>query len=348
MVSSKLPLILPLLPWSQFLWLQFLWAPRERPTRQLLSSWKWAILLLGLISLSGCVEQTRSEIDAKKVQLVYARRGLSEGRFMKPRAITIDSQDHLYMVDMSGRIQVFDADGQFLRFWNTPTIENGRPTGLGVDRDGHLLVADTHYFRVLFYTPEGKLLEDRTIGGVNGKGPGEFGFVTDVVQDSQGNYFISEYGEFDRVQKFTPDGKFVCQFGKHGDGPLEFNRPQSMVIDEQDRLWIADACNHRIQVVECKDTEPKLLQIFGQQGKEPGQFQYPYGIAMSKDGTLVITEFGNHRVQRVSREGKSLAIWGSPGKEKGQLNQPWGSIEDSRRRIHVLDSLNHRIQRIQL
>ncbi|MFO0925077.1 MAG: NHL repeat-containing protein [Pirellulales bacterium] len=305
-------------------------------------------MLLGLISLSGCVEQTRSEIDAKKVQLVYARRGLSEGRFMKPRAITIDAQDQLYMVDMSGRIQVFDADGQFLRYWNTPTIENGRPTGLGVDRDGHILVADTHYFRVLFYTPEGKLLEDRTIGGVNGKGPGEFGFVTDVVQDSQGNFFISEYGEFDRVQKFTPDGKFLCQFGKHGDGPLEFNRPQSMVIDEQDRLWISDACNHRIQVVECKGTEPKLLQMFGQQGKEPGQFQYPYGIAMSKDGTLLITEFGNHRVQRVSREGKSLAIWGSPGKEKGQLNQPWGSIEDSRRRIHVLDSLNHRIQRIQL
>ena len=50
---------------------------------------------------------------------------------------------------------------------------------------GRLLVADTHYYRVLIYAADGELLE--TIGGRQGHGPGEFGLVTDAVQDSKGD-----------------------------------------------------------------------------------------------------------------------------------------------------------------
>ncbi len=69
------------------------------------------------------------------------------------------------------------------------------------------MVADTHYFQVLVYSPDGKLL--RKLGGVKGEKPGEFGFVTGTAQDSQGNVYISEYGEFDRIQKFAPDARFL-------------------------------------------------------------------------------------------------------------------------------------------
>ena len=72
-------------------------------------------------------------------------------------------QDRLYIVDMTARIQVFDADGNFIRSWQTPVHDNGRPTGMSIDRDGNLAVADTHYYQVLFYSPEGELL--RKIGG---------------------------------------------------------------------------------------------------------------------------------------------------------------------------------------
>ncbi len=205
------------------------------------------------------------------------------------------------------------------------------------------MVADTHYYRVLFYTPEGEMLDKKTIGGTNGKGPGEFGFVTDVIQDSKGNYFVSEYGEFDRIQKFSADGEFICQFGRHGDGPIEFNRPQSMVLDENDHIWVADAHNHRIQVLRCPDREPELLAMFGEQGKEPGKFMYPYGIDFDHRGNLLISEYGNHRIQRMTRQGQPLEQFGKPGRLPGELNQPWGCIEDSKHRIHILDSKNHRI-----
>jgi sugar lactone lactonase YvrE len=300
---------------------------------------------LGLLSLAaltlsccGCLDPGTS---GGELDLVWGTHGQSDGRFQKPRAMTIDAGDQLYIVDMTARIQVFTPDGQYLRSWQTPVHDNGRPTGLGIDRDGNILVADTHYFRVLIYTPQGELL--RTIGGKNGIGPGEFGFVTDAVQDSQGYYYVSEYGEYDRVQKFTRDGQFVLEWGGHGTEPGQFMRPQGMIIDADDHIWVCDACNHRIQVF---DTSGKLVKLWGKPGHSPGELYYPYGLTFGKDDELYVIEYGNHRVQKFTRDGVSLGCWGAHGRGPGQTHNPWALAYDRQGRIHVLDSNNHRVQRI--
>jgi len=280
--------------------------------------------------------------------LVWGKLGLADGRFQKPRALVIDSEDRLYIVDKTGRIQVFDTNGKFLRKWHTPAIANGKPTGLGINRENQLMVADTHYFQILFYTLDGTPLPEKTIGGSNGPNIGQFAFVTDVLQDRQGNYFISEYGEFDRIQKYSPAGEFICRFGETGNGPLQFSRPQSMVLDSEDNLWISDACNHRIQVIRCENERPELVRIIGNQGNNPGEFQYPYGIQLGVDGFLYVAEFGNHRIQKLDLKGKPIEVWGEPGRKPAQLDQPWTLALDSLGRIHVLDSGNNRIQRVQL
>jgi hypothetical protein len=298
----------------------------------------WPLAALLLLTCCGCLDPGEPGGD---LELVWGEHGSSQGRFQKPRAMAIDAEDHLYIVDMTARIQVFTAEGEYLRGWETPVHENGRPVGLGIDRDGNLLVADTHYFRVLIYTPQGELL--RQIGGKNGTGTGEFGFVTDVVQDSRGYYYVSEYGEYDRIQKFTREGQFVLEWGGHGTEPGQFMRPQGMVIDDDDNIWVADSCNHRIQVF---DTSGKLLKNWGTPGHEPGELYYPYGLTLGGDNELYVVEYGNHRVQKFTRDGKSLGCWGTHGRQKGQMHNPWALARDSRGRIHVLDSNNHRVQRI--
>ena len=107
--------------------------------------------------------------------------GMEPGQFRTPHAIAIDNNNHIYVGDRSNtRVQVFDTDGKFLRKWQTPEHETGRPTGLSIDHRGRVLVADTHYYRVLIYSREGELLQ--TIGGQRGNKPGQFGWVTDVVE----------------------------------------------------------------------------------------------------------------------------------------------------------------------
>jgi hypothetical protein len=298
----------------------------------------WQPIVVLLVLVAGCDD---SGAGSGRLEEVWGRRGISDGRFQKPRAMAVDAHDQLYIVDMTARIQVFTPDGQFLRSWQTPDHQFGKPTGLSIDHTGNVLVADTHYYRVLVYSPTGELL--RTIGGKQGHQPGEFGLVTDAIEDSHGNLYISEYGEYDRIQKFSPDGKFLLEWGGHGVALGQFSRPQNMAIDEQDRIWVCDACNHRIQVF---NTEGRLLFAWGVEGTEPGQLYYPYDLVFDGDGNVLICEYGNHRVQKFTRAGESLGCWGRNGRQPGEMHNPWALVRDSRGKIHVLDSNNHRIQRI--
>jgi DNA-binding beta-propeller fold protein YncE len=288
---------------------------------------------------SGC-----DEIGSSQPDLVWGIHGTKPGWLHKPRVAAYDAQDHLFIADLTDRIQVFDRDGKFLRGWRTPDFNVDGPSGLTVDRYGRLLVADTHFYRVLVYSDQGKLLFQ--IGsGEQSTEPGKFGYTTDVVIDKAGNFYVSEYGENDRIQVFSPKGKWLRQWGGHGFEPGEFLRPRALAIDDKDELYVADSCNHRIQVF---DTNGKLLRMWGTRGSAPGQMSYPYDVAIGPDGYLYVCEYGNQRVQKFTLDGKSVGIWGSAGRQPGELNLPWALAVDKEGAVSVIDSNNHRVQRFRL
>ncbi len=295
---------------------------------------------LGVLALGGCSGD--GESLAEKVWGIH---GTKPGWIHKPRVAAFDSGDRLFMADLTDRIQVFDRDGGYIDGWRMPAFNVDGPSGLTVDKNGRLLIADTHFYRVLIYSLSGEMLQQ--LGdGVQGTTPGRFGYPTDVVVDRAGNYYVSEYGENDRIQVFAPDGTWLRQWGGHGYAPGEFLRPRALAIDANDHLYVADSCNHRIQVF---DTSGKLLQIFGTQGDKPGELSYPYDLAFDPDGkSLYVCEYGNSRVQKFSLDGKSLGIWGRPGRAPGQLFNPWALAVDSQGVVSVIDSNNHRVQRFRL
>ena len=91
-------------------------------------------------------------------------------------------------------------------------------------------------------------------------------------------------------------------------------RPQHLEFDADGLLWVADSCNHRIQVF---DQQGKLVKMWGTQGSEPGQLYYPYCIALDGKGHVYVCEYGNHRVQKFTLDGKSVGCWGSAGGSRG-------------------------------
>ncbi len=280
----------------------------------------------------------------REPEVVWGIHGRKPGWIHKPRVAAFDADDHLYMADLTDRIQVFDRDGKFLRAWSTPDFNVDGPSGLTVDRHGRLLVADTHFYRVLVYDREGKILLQ--LGdGVQGSTPGRFGYPTDVVIDRAGNFYVSEYGENDRIQVFSPEGKWLRQWGGHGYEPGEFLRPRAMAMDDEDHIYVADSTNNRIQVF---DTQGKLLRCWGEKGDGPGQMYYPFDLAIGPDKCLYVCEYGNSRVQKFTLDGKPLGTWGEAGRGPGQLFNPWALAVDSRGAVSVIDSNNHRVQRFRM
>lgn len=291
------------------------------------------VIVSGLLLLAACRDKEAS--SARE----YGGPGTIDGKFVTPRAIAFDvPRDLLYVIDKTGRIQKFSADGTWLRTWRTPSVENGRPTGLTVDRRGNVWVADTHYHRVLQYSSEGELLLQF---GREGRGLGEFIYVGGILVDEDGTIYVSEFGGNDRIQVFDPSGRFLRAWGSFGEGPDQFRRPQAMLLGPEGALYIADAINHR--VVVC-DRTGRRLREFGSYGDGPGELKYPFGLAWGRDGALLVAEQGNHRVQRFTVDGRSIGFRGSAGAGPGELSSPWSLSVDKAGTVYVCDTGNHRIQ----
>ena len=327
----------------------------------------FSVLFLAVACRGDHEPQTLPDVEA-----VVGERGSRPGRFISPRSVAYDEdRGFLCVVDRSGRIQRFqesketdaetdaETDGDSLlgkkwdveTVWYLPEFELGQPTGIHFNRDGHLLVADTHYQRIHLYDViTGELIHT---WGRKGTGDGEFSQVRAVIQDAQGNYYAGDYNPGpvrDRVHKFDRDGNHLFSFGRNGNAPGEFRRVQgmAMAVSESDgeTLLVVDSCNHRIQRFSLQG---EFLATWGKLGSGPGEFKFPYGVSVQKrrdgqTGDIFIVEWGNNRVQRFDSEGRFLASWGRAGRGVGELATPWDVTVDSTGRAYIADFGNDRVQ----
>lgn len=272
------------------------------------------------------------------VTVVFGGRGLANGKFSYPRAIAAEPQQSIFVVDKTGRIQRFAKDGTFETMWRMPESAQGKPVGLTVHPDGRIFVADTHYHRVSVFDRDGTLLDQF---GKEGTGDGEFLLPTDVAIDRQGFIYVSEYQGNDRITKWSPDLRFVAVLA---DQPIEgkrLSRPAAIDIDQDQTIWVADSCNHRIVRLS---TNGDVLAVFGTFGDAPGELRYPYDISVAPNGDIMVCEYEGNRIQWFSKQGKSLRTWGRRGRKPGELFAPWGATYGPEGRVYVVDSLNNRIQ----
>jgi sugar lactone lactonase YvrE len=126
----------------------------------------------------------------------------TQGDFSKPTNLAVDQEGNLYVADTwNNRVEIFDADGQFIRAWGKHGDGPGhfaRPKGIAIDADGHVWVADAVQDRLQCFTPEGKLL--MWMGGHGGL-PGQFSDLAGLAIDKNNRIFTSEQYP-GRVQMF--------------------------------------------------------------------------------------------------------------------------------------------------
>ncbi len=316
----------------------------ERVGRFAWSGWLAALAAIAL-GLAGCSPAASGRADLKSELFsrveVWGTRGAAPGQFNKPRAIAVDRDDNVYVVDMTGRVQKFSSEGLFLLSWQMPQTDLGKPKGMALDTAGRVVVIEPHYSRVNHFSVAGRLEQQ---WGVHGTNAGQLAFPRSVAVNSRGELYVSEYGLVERVQRFSPDGRrLLGALGHYGDGVGEFNRPEGIGLDAQDRLYVADSCNHRIQIF---GDDGKPLGAFGRAGPGPGELSYPYDVRVDAHGFRFVCEFGNSRIQVFDAQNQPREIIGRAGSAPGEFSNPWSIALDSRGNLYVADAANHRVQKL--
>ncbi len=198
----------------------------------------------------------------------------------EPVALALDERgDHLYIADLANyRVRAvelatrriltyagsggsdYDGDGQ-------PAIEAGLagPSGLALDPDGHLYIADTFSGRI-------RIVDARSgiISTVAGDGtqyhyqnvPNEFSTALSrpagIALAANGTLYITD-SDNHLIRMWNPKSKIItsiagsgsAQFAGDGGPALNcsLNYPFGIAVDKQGNVYIADTFNHRIRMI---------------------------------------------------------------------------------------------------
>src|SRR5437762_5332814 len=235
--------------------------------------------------------------------LKFGSEGIGPGMMTDARSIAVDGQGNIYVGEYSGgRIQVFDANGQFITQWIADPKMPLR--GLAVDRRGSVYVVQrgiiTHYdgqsgkslgtvaysegngFDDVTVTPEGGLVcawysgrDDIVRFDTNGKvaqiiraaisTPADRSELnTRVAVDGRGNIYA--LGSFtSSIFKFSRDGKFINRFGGPGRQPGQLSAVNAIAVDGKGRVFVSDT-----KGVQVFDADGRYLTVFDPGGVASG------------------------------------------------------------------------------
>lgn len=224
---------------------------------------------------------------------------------------------------------------RFLLSWGKEGSEPGEfyfPIGIVITPSDEILVTDHYNNRLQRFSSEGKLLSHFEVL----PNPGG------IALDKSNNIYLSHFptsvikkGQInpDRLSVYSADGKQLHEWGKSGDGQVEFNYPGGMVISPNGRLYVADQTNHRIQVL---DLEGHFLTTWGKYGAKPGEFGGntnvksraggPDFVALDKQGNVYTTEAMDGRIQKFTADGAFLTAFGDLQDRPGSFGREFKPV----------------------
>lgn len=197
----------------------------------------------------------------------FADGDAATAQFNQPLDIVVDAAGNLYVADnLNHRIRKISTDGQVTTLAGNGTagFANGtgtaaqfkNPSGLELDQDGNLLVADRLNHRIRKVTPAGvatTVAGDGNSGYLDGDAAGaRFADPYGITVDGNGNVYIADLNNH-KIRKITTGGKVVSIAGGargFADGlgaGAQFNSPTDVCVDRDGVVYVADQANHAIR-----------------------------------------------------------------------------------------------------
>jgi DNA-binding beta-propeller fold protein YncE len=243
--------------------------------------------------------------------------------------VATDSKRRVYVAtrtnqsfdNKTGAILVFDEHGKFLSAFGGDKLAT--PHHITVGPDDEIFHTDAADHTVRKYSTDGELLQVIGTPGQPGLPDAPFNQPTCAVRSAKsGDIFVSDGYRQSRIHRFTGEGELILSWGKGdlnlydeevyhsqatpGTGPGEFHCPHGLCIDDEDRVYVQDRSNRRIQVF---DNEGNYLSEW--EITSPNQSVIDEkGIIHTASGTEITVS---------TLDGKNLGAWGEKGDEAWQF-----------------------------
>ena len=274
-----------------------------------------------------------------------------------PQSIAIDEQSNIYVTSLlqPGSIFKFDSSGKFLN-----KFKKDFGYQVIIDYEGMIYLAAPQLrkggWHLQKFNGEGELIGPISLKMEEPTDRDYRGRLQDIGIDGQGNIYIlarlkknkkSKY----KVQKFSPEGKLLMEFGKKGKGDGEFHVPWAMTVDKRGNMYVTGL--YKIQKF---DNTGKFIKIFKSPKEKDLTYlgQLPMDIEVDREGDIYvlvmdreIEEEKKIRVSKVKKfdsQGNLLMSIGSRKKEEEDFWFPDEIAVDKKGHIYVADHINHRIQ----
>lgn len=215
-------------------------------------------------------------------------------------------------------INYINAAGQITRSFGDGMIVQAH--GFCMDNDGNLWAGDSgpfgddpsttgRGFQIHKFSQQGEHLMSLGQAGVSRAdeatlfiGPTACAVMPDgniVIADGHWPRPSNAQQDGDRLVVVTPQGEFVRETGMMGAGPGEFMGPHALALDAQNRLYVADRSNNRVQILDENLNFVDDWRHFGR----------PSGITVLEDGTMVVADSESG----ARLPGPAMAPEGGPG-----------------------------------
>ncbi|MDT5273023.1 MAG: hypothetical protein QOH49_5209 [Acidobacteriota bacterium] len=295
-----------------------------------------------------------------------------QARFQDPFGVAVGADGSVYATDAgeSNAIRKITPEGVVSTLAGGGAVFN-TPSGMALDGEGNLYVADTSNNRVRKVSKEGVVT---TLAG-----EGDFDAPVGVAVDKEGNVYVADTYH-DRVRVVAKDGQVrtIAGTGSPGyadGGALDaalFDTPCALAVSEAGDIYVADTGNDRLRKIT-KDGQVSTLNLFdppavAQQDAQntnggpnaptvmttPFELSSPAGLAITRDGFLYVTELGRGRVVQVAPDGAARVIAGrggpgfadGDGRTEARFNQPAGLALAPDGSLVVADGANYLVRRV--
>lgn len=327
------------------------------------------IVVLGCVSLSGCAsapvqEKKDAEVvwplppDEPRIKYItsYSGSGQVEKKeaasffkdvllgteedagkgLAKPYGVAVDKEGRLYVADTDlGKVAVFDFVAKKFRLLGEEGLGVlSKPAGVAVDSQGRVFVTDVQQDRGIVFDKTGKFMF-----AVGKKGALEQP-VGIALNERLDRVYIVDTKKHNVNVFSMKDGEFLFDFGERGFQPGEFNFPTNVVVGPDNKVYVMDTLNFRVQVF---DADGKFVFKFGEVGDGYGRFSKPKGIALDSDGHIYVTDAAFNNIQIFDPQGQLLLFFSNLGAGRGENWGPAGMFIDDKDRIYVADQYNRRV-----